>query len=184
MKKFGLLVSLFIFSSCDLQNNLPETATPLVDSTKDSRSFLYNPITGSVSDLTQIQAQGGALSGCVFEIANAHISGTVPGSVKVNGTGKCAGISEPYYLSVTMVLEKCNNASGSSCYAYKTGPASRKYVASAGATWYNSDINSFAPCSSSAYFRGRLIFSATNPSGVALAVPLVTPVGNVSYVQC
>lgn len=162
-----------------------DTSTKSID-TSDSKRFLFNPAENTIVEVdnSSITKQD-SLSGCLFDIANAHLSSEVPGAVKVNGTGTCAPSKDTYTLTVTMILEKCNDSAGAVCYQYKTGQPSPKTMTSTkGGRWYNSDLNSFTHCAISSYYRGRLTFRAVNAQGVTIATPLVQPVGNISYVSC
>ncbi|GGB70660.1 hypothetical protein GCM10008019_28530 [Deinococcus soli (ex Cha et al. 2016)] len=180
MKRSAFLILTLGMASCGVKNVAPE---PTAD-TGESRQYLFDPSTGEIKSASGVGELGYNITSCLITIANAHMSSTVPGSVKVNGTATCPPSSEPYVLQLTTVLEKCNDSMGYVCYAYKTGTTTGKTVGSSGATWYNEHMNSFAQCYASAYFRGRVIIKAFKPDGVSIAVPLVEPVGYISWVQC
>lgn len=180
----GLFLALAL-ASCGQQlvASAPSTpAGPGADVAMDSFTVTmqFDPKTGKVYAPDDIKPQGINFSTCYFTIANAHMSSTVPGAVKVNGTGNCPSTKEPYQLEATMVLESCF---GSPCSAYKTGSPSRKTVGAAGQKWFNQDLNAFATCIPG-HYRGRLKFAAYGIDGVAVAYPFYDAVGNTTFVGC
>ena len=193
MKKaiLPLLISTTLLASCGQQAPISQNTNNsefITDNPASSSAFYYEPDTGKLTKINpseSLTAQGFSMSGCLFYIDLAHMSSDVPGAVKVNGRGTCPTSKDAYSLSVTMILEKCNDSQGVFCYQYKTGKTTSRTMTSVkSGSWGTGDINSFTPCTVSSYYRGRLRFQATNAQGVSIAVPLVDPVGNVNYVRC
>lgn len=187
LKKLILPIAALL-TGCGVQStpSTPEGNSTGVVTSADTSVFHYDPSTGEVTPVNEsVKPQGYSMTGCLFYIDNAHMSTDVPGAVKVNGRGTCPTSSDTYTLSVTMILEKCNDNQGYVCYQYKTGKTTpRTMTSTRGGSWGTGDINSFTTCNISSYYRGRLRFQATNAQGVSMAVPLVDPVGNVRYVTC
>lgn len=182
----GVMGPVILLAGCGAQPIPAQSESVSQESLSDSvQKFSFDPSTGVVAEIgREITAQN-SLSGCVFEIANAHPSSEVPGAVKVNGTGICQASRDTYILTVTIILEKCMDSFGIFCSQYKVGiPSSKMITPTKGATWYNKDLNAFVHCGVSGYYRGRLAFRAVNPQGVSLAIPLAQPVGRIAYVRC